>query len=197
MDLIWDEERGVGYYPVKSPVYGREYWEKYQGYAKTPMGDAITAARVLLVSRHLKPEELLVDVGIGDGSFIKARPNTYGEDINPWAIQWMKDNGKLINPNWGAENYSFWDSLEHFSHPEEAVAKVRNMCFVSIPTFRGREHVLKSKHYRKDEHYWYFTATGLVDWFNSMGLARIAANTWESHLGREDISTFVFKRRTT
>ena len=34
--------------------------------------------------------------------------------------------------------------------------------FISLPDIPGPDEVLKSKHYRKDEHYWYFSKEGLI-----------------------------------
>jgi hypothetical protein len=67
--------------------------------------------------------------------------------------------------------------------------------FVSIPIFKDSDHILKSKHYRKDEHYWYFTDSGFKYFMDINGFDFIESNTMESELGRESIGTYVFKAR--
>ena len=72
---------------------------------------------------------------------------------------------------------------------------VERLVFLCLPLFTGPEHVLRSKHFRPDEHYWYWTYEGLLWWMGEHGFTCIEHGTPESLLGREDIHTFVFNRR--
>ena len=65
---------------------------------------------------------------------------------------------------------------------------------MSIPIFEDGEHVLRSKHYRKDEHVWYFTARGLINVFADCGFDLVDMSRIETDIGREDIGSFAFKR---
>lgn len=193
--LIWFPEKGLGYFPVRAFPYDHDYFAKYQGYADTDMGKKITQARIDLVARHYSG--FVVDVGIGCGQFINERFGTLGFDVNPTAKQWLKDRElwRDIYDGQGYDALSFWDSLEHIEDPATAVQQARQWVFVSIPVFNDCNHVLQSKHYRKDEHYWYFTASGILMWFNDQGFSLHECSDAETRLGREGILSFAFKRR--
>ena len=47
----------------------------------------VTAARIRLVARHYSGQVL--DVGIGAGQFVTARPDTKGLDVNPAGVECM------------------------------------------------------------------------------------------------------------
>lgn len=192
--LIWIPEKGMGYFPVDEFPYDQDYFKKYQDYADTDMGRNITQARIDLVARHHNGP--LVDIGIGCGQFVEARKGTWGFDVNPRAKAWLKQRGLFQNIYDGnrREALSFWDSLEHIKNPAMAVQQARKWVFVSIPIFTGCRHILKSKHYRKDEHFWYFTGPGIVKWFDRQGFHLVECNEMETMLGREDIMSFAFRR---
>lgn len=193
--LQWLPEMGVGWYPVKEAAqpYDRAYWERYQGYDASPTGDALTAARVALVYRYWHGP--MVDVGIGGGRFVRQRPDTRGYDVNPHAVAWLEGKGLWFDPNhWPVPALSFWDSLEHIADPTEMLSSAERYVFMSLPIFNGPDHVLTSRHYRKDEHYWYFTDAGLRNFMRRHGFELVERNTMEQACGREDIGTYVFRR---
>lgn len=135
-------------------------------------------------------------MGIGAGQFVLARPNTRGYDVNPAGIEWLKQCGQWADLY--ADRYpalSFWDSLEHIDRPDVAVAKAEKWVFVSVPIFTGGDVILKSRHFRKTEHLWYWTHDGLMRWFDIRGFDCIEHNTMETELGREGIGSYVFRRR--
>lgn len=181
---------------MSAKVYGAEYFAKYQGYAETEMGKQLTEARVHLIKKHLSPDDTLIDIGIGCGQFLEAAPTTlcYGIDVNLKAIEWLRHSGK----EWPCKelpNATFWDSLEHIADAPRMIERVRGHAFVSMPIYEGIDHVLKSRHYRPDEHYWYFTDDGLVRMFDLLGFDLEERSMMETELGREDIGTYVFRRR--
>lgn len=194
--LVWLPEHGIGYFPVpaENHPYNADYFAKYDGYAQTELGRRITAFRVDLVRRHIG-DGTLIDVGIGNGSFIEARggKTTWGIDVNPVAVEWLNQRHR----RWAVDaipSASFWDALEHFRSPEEILSRVRSHVFLSIPIFRDADHVRGSRHYRRNEHYWYFTRDGLVRWIAGCGFVLLEESVEETRLGREDIGTFVFAR---
>jgi len=189
--LSWLPESGIGYYPVKDSPYDEEYFAKYQRMAETEMGKALTKARVDLVNKYTLGE--VTDIGIGSGAFVEARENTFGFDINPHGINWLAERGKYRLPN-DSECLTFWDSLEHIHEPKEMLKGIKKYAFISIPIFTDQEHVLRSKHFRKDEHCWYFTEEGLKLFMWYYGFHMLEKNTMETELGREDINTYVFKK---
>ena len=194
--LTWFPEHEIGWFPATSgpQVYGQAYFDKYLAYAKTEMGCRLNVARVALVGRHWQGD--LVDVGIGCGQFIEARPRTFGYDINMRAVEWLNRRDLWWNPyQRPCAAASLWDVLEHIADFPAVLAQVRERVFISLPIFRGPDHVLLSKHFRKDEHFWYFTMRGFVRAMSGLGWIVLETNHAETHLGREDIVSFAFARR--
>lgn len=193
--LVWLPQRGVGFYPVPDTgdVYDAKYFKRYQEMDRTEMGHALTDARLQLVKRH--HDGFLIDVGIGGGMFVGRRPSTYGYDINPHAVDWLNQNA------WYADPYaqkvpalSFWDSLEHIYDPGKILAQTTDWAFVSLPIFRDVEHILSSRHFRPDEHVWYFTHKGFIDWMGEKGFSLVEHNLCETELGRDGIGSYAFRR---
>jgi hypothetical protein len=188
--LQWLPELGVGYYPVEEQPYDTAYWAKYRAMDQSPMGVALTQARIDLVAKHYSGP--MIDIGIGGGAFVATRAQTSGFDINPNAVDWLKSRGLYAEVP--ARAVSFWDCLEHIHDPRDMLAKVGEWVFVSMPIYKDVQHVLRSKHYRKDEHCWYFTADGLGRFMGEMGFRLVDWNDDETRIGREDILSFVFRR---
>ncbi len=192
--LVWLPELGMGRYPVpKDRPYDADYFSRYQEMADTDLGRELTAARIRLVARHYTGPVL--DVGIGAGQFVTARPETKGYDVNPAGVEWLKERGawaNLYRDRFPA--LTFWDSLEHIDRPDVAVARAEQWVFVSVPIFSGAEHVIRSRHFRRDEHIWYWTHDGLVAWFGEQGFELMESNGIETQLGREGIGSYAFAR---
>lgn len=194
--LVWLPELGMGRLKVTEAPYDEAYFEKYQQYAKTPMGVAITAARVDLVRRYT--DRHVVDVGIGCGAFIEARMGwTWGYDVNPEGVRWLHAHGRWCDPyERSVEAVSLWDVLEHIPDPAALLRNVRQFVFVSLPIVPGDgPPALDWKHLRRDEHCWYWTRSGFERWMAGHGFELCTHNRMEELLGREDIGTFVFRRR--
>jgi hypothetical protein len=201
--LAWAPSLGVGHYPVaeRDEPYrnggAQAYWEKYAGYAETPLGVALTDTRVTLVREHTKGP--VVDVGIGCGQFVEAMraagSDAYGCDVNPVAVAWLNHRGLWRSP-WEQEvdAVTFWDVLEHIPDPATMLAGVRTWAFVATPVFESAEAVLESRHFRPNEHRWYWTADGLCRWMGAQGFGCVLRDRRETDLGREGIGTFVFRR---
>lgn len=197
--LHWFDRYGFGFYPVRGgrAPYDRAYFDKLAGYAETNLGRGLMRARVAMVARHYSGT--LVDYGSGCGAFIeersKWRANTLGWDVNPVSVEWLDRRGLLFDPNLQpVDALSMWDVLEHIADFRHLLANVNRWLFVSLPIFRDADHVLGSKHYRPDEHFWYFTRDGFVDVMRGFGFTLAEENKKEIELGREDISSFAFTR---
>ncbi len=191
--LCWWPELGRGYFPVTGSPYDADYFAKYQGYADQPIGLLLNQARVNMVTRHWHGQ--VIDVGIGCGQFVGFHHDATGFDVNPAGIAWLEAHNKFQNLY--AERVDaacFWDSLEHIEDMDRAVQQVRRWLFVSLPIFDGPEHVLRSKHYRKDEHYHYFTREGFVAYMAAQGFELREVSTIETSIGREGIESFAFER---
>lgn len=189
--LTWLPELGIGYYPVKASPYDDAYWDNYVKLDRTKEADRLNEARCNFAS-NANPLET-VDIGIGGGRFVTDF-GCYGYDINPNALRWLSERGKWWNPQTlKVDAATFWDSLEHIHDPSKILDNVRKFVFISMPIYKDCEHILRSKHFKKDEHCWYFTRQGLETFMGWHGFKCIARNTMEQPI-REDIESFCFER---
>lgn len=191
-ELQWLPEIGIGYYPVKDAPYDEYYFQKYIIMAETEIGLKLNQARIDLVNKYTKLDVL--DIGIGSGAFVEGRNNTYGYDINPAATKWLIERNWYRHPFKGANSLTFWDSLEHIHDPRLHLSGAKEYVFISCPIYQDAEHIKRSKHFRKDEHCWYWTKDGLCTFMDAFGFELVEYNDMESKIGREDIGTFVFKK---
>ncbi|HBO4166731.1 TPA: methyltransferase domain-containing protein [Pseudomonas aeruginosa] len=189
--LLWSEELGMGFHPRPPMDYSGPYFEKYQALDATPMGAALTAARVDMVQRHFDGEVL--DVGIGGGRFV-IESGGKGFDVNEEAVQWLKSRNAYADPYKGVAAITCWDSLEHVPDPEALVSSVGEWVFVSMPVYKDQADCLKSKHFKPGEHLHYWSVRGLIGWFAKMNFGCVEINERESDLGREGITSFAFRR---
>lgn len=185
---------GVGICRPTGPFvpYDAAYLAKYDEYAKTDRSKGLVFLRRKLVDKYLGWGEVL-DFGCATPVFQNARRNTFGYDIIPGVEERLGDLWR--DPYRGSWNMTFWDSLEHLAEPEEILGHVKEYAFISLPIFRGREHAMGSKHFRPGEHVWYFTSDGLIRFMDDLGFDVCEENRMEETFGREDIGTFVFRRR--
>jgi hypothetical protein len=196
--LMWFPEAGYGYFECDTEgVYTSDYFDRFARQAETPVGAAIMDARCDLVSRF--GVETLLDVGIGSGAFLSAwwsiGGGGFGDDVNPAGVAWLDGRGKRRRLASGHDVVTFWDVLEHIRRPDEALANVKRLAFVALPIFRDGDHVLTSRHYRKDEHFHYWTRAGFIAFAESCGFRVVYAGADETLLGRDDIETFVLERK--
>jgi hypothetical protein len=196
--LTWLPEHGMGRLRVDDAPYDVAYFRKYQSYAKTAMGAALTEARVSLVNRYT--DEHVIDVGVGSGAFVQARGGwTWGYDVNPEGVRWLQEHARWRDPYEGGPHNAlcFWDVLEHIAEPARILSNVRRYVFVSLPIVPGDGPPHPEwKHFRRDEHCWYWTRHGFETWMGAHGFAKRLYSDMETLLGREDIGTFVFERVT-
>lgn len=201
--LLWMPELGIGYVPEADDgkfEYGKEYFEEYERRADTEMGKKITEARWDFCGEDvLRDGEVLVDFGCGSGQFLAHRPDllgkkTFGYDVNPYSLRWLYERDAQLNPFGGVDVLTAWDALEHEPYLATLLAQVRRRVVTSVPIFENMEHVLKSKHFKKGEHLWYFTRDGLIEFFRMRGFALETESYFETRLGRDGIGSFSFLR---
>jgi ubiquinone/menaquinone biosynthesis C-methylase UbiE len=198
--FIWYPEYDMGYYPVVDAPYDQDYWDKYVGYAESDRGKAITNARIEWVNKWTLGD--VVDVGIGCGHFITERGKmlgsckTFGYDINPVGLDWLVDQNLLMNPyDNRVDSVTLWDVIEHIHNPQSLLDQVDRYVFATIPIFYGPDQAMTSKHFRKDEHCWYWTVESFPKFMKWFGFDLIGTSSFEADLGREDVATFAFERR--
>lgn len=198
--FVWLPACGMGWLPVADAPYDADYFAKYEGYADTELGREITTARRDLVLRYCNRADTLCDVGIGCGDFletIRHALESRGFDINPAAVNWLNARFLLASPYVQQfDALTFWDALEHIPDVYRMIENARRWVFCSLPIVQGDGPPTPDwRHYRTDEHCWYFTRAGLVAWMDAQGFDCDEVNSQETLLGRLDIETFVFRRR--
>ncbi len=195
-DLMLNHALGWAYQKDQSQIvsYDDEYYNKCVSYEGKAVAQKINAGRIAFVQKHFG-DGLAVDVGIGSGEFIKNRPNTYGQDINPVAIEWLKRNDLWARYLSDFEALTFWDVIEHVPTPADYFGKVSDgaYLFTSLPIFEDLSQIRASKHYRPGEHLYYFTEPGFVCWMGMHGFQLLERQTFEMDAGRENIYSFAFE----
>lgn len=189
--FLWCEEKGYGWHSAPPMQYDGAYFAHYQELDATPMGEALTKARLELVRKFTDPS-WGVDIGIGGGRYVK-ESGGFGFDVCTEAVKWLSE--EYIDPYWcPVPHVTCWDSLEHIPEPEKLLAQVRDWLFVSMPIYDNLADVLQSKHYKPGEHLHYWTLQGFIAWCAEQGFECVEINHAETELGREGITSFAFKR---
>lgn len=213
--LSWNADLGYGFFPVHPGEwpYDAEYVRKYEDMGKTGMAKRLNFHRVAIAVKAASLVEqaghahTFLDIGPGDGAYMRelskdlpeAEDFSFGFDINPVMIERLKsearwgDPGTRFLPQHSWHVMTFWDSFEHIHRPDLTVLNTRSVA-MSIPVFQNREHVLASKHFRPDEHVWYFTDGGIKTFMKRCGFSCVHDDDRETQLGREDIKSYIFVR---
>lgn len=194
-ELIWWPHKGYGFQAPNQPhPYDDKYFAHCQAQERTKVGRKLLLSRLDFLGGHGKR---VVDVGVGGGSFCELA-DCSGFDINPNAVTWLKSVNRFHDLERNeCEIACFWDSLEHILSPEVLIKNVKREVFISMPIYESAEHVIKSKHYKPNEHLWYFTENGLIRWMNERGFYLVERNRDEERFGREDIGSYRFCRGGT
>lgn len=198
--FLWSEELGYGWHTAPAMNYDSGYFAHYQKLDATPMGAALTKARLELVSKYTETYRG-VDVGIGGGVYV-LRSGGSGFDVCNDAVDWLQSVNAYCDPyalgHHGTKAYvhavTCWDSLEHIPEPEKLLAQVNDWLFVSMPIYKDLQDVLTSKHYKPGEHLHYWTLAGFIAWCERQGFEVQEVNHAEDELGREGITSFAFRR---
>lgn len=198
--LEWDVKEDLGFYPVKETWYDTDYFNASIKNSESPIAKELNDFRTSLVNSYTKG--LILDFGVGCGQFLHWRGDCLGYDICPQAVAWLKKEGLFFNPykenldERGIIGVTFFDSLEHLREPKKILKRITGQyVFVSLPIFQNKEHVLKSKHFKPREHYWYFTHRSFRAFIKECGFKMLDCRNDEIFIGREDIYTYVFRRQ--
>lgn len=196
-DLMICREHGIAYQAdrMHRVAYDAAYFDKCSEYEGNEIALKVTAGRVAMVNRHVGPNRVL-DIGIGSGEFIKARPNTFGHDVNPVAIEWLRGANLWAEVDDGFAGYTMFDVIEHVETPEDYLRHIplQAFAFFSVPIVYGIGAVRLSKHYRPGEHLQHWTLEGFVAWMGMHGFMLLEKQDFEIQAGRESIYTFAFRR---
>lgn len=198
-DLRICEALGVAYQSdmTKPFDYGEAYFDNYVSMEGQEIARRLNEARVDLVNRHSGADAQVVDIGIGSGEFIKSRPNTVGHDVNRKALAWLANNGKQAGRIDQYSHFTFWDVLEHVASPHESYFKriqPGSKLYTSLPVFADLTRVRASKHYKPNEHLYYWLERGFIDWMALYRFRLLERSDCETRAGRESILSFAFVR---
>lgn len=202
-ELVWLPEYEIGYYPVKDTQapYDKAYFDKYVKYDEA--SHAINEARLDLTKQFTHTGDVIIDIGIGCGAFVRdmqddPHVSTYGFDINPAGVDWLNQQKRFLDASRAqVDVMTFFDSLEHIKEPDKILSNIMRTAIVAAPIYTDVKHLLRSKHFRKDEHCWYFTWVGTINFMKAHGFDFVYSDKREEKCGREDITSFVFSRPTS
>lgn len=205
-NLMIDSGKGVAI--QKDPKkfdYTEEYFNHFKSLENTESAYKINMGRHKLIDEYYDSNNI-VDIGIGSGDFIRTAGNLtiYGYDISGKSRQYLLDNGRFFDihskraPYDRISIFTFWDSLEHIEFKNQGVLLKRmaigTYIFVSMPIMTDIMKIKGSKHYKPNEHIYYFTMTGFQDYMSKFGFMCMKIQDFEIKAGREDVYTFVFNK---
>lgn len=200
-DLMLCERDGFAYQRDMSRRvrYDDSYLYKFAAYDRAT-ARAVNAGRVSMLSRHLTRGSSVLDVGAGDGEFVRAARdagfNAKGYEVIPAAANALKLAELYDNHPRGYDAVTMFDVLEHMEDPAPwlgGISRPSAMLFMSLPIFEDLRRIRESRHYRPNEHFYYFTADGLVSWIALYGFALVERSQHEIEAGRENIGAFAFR----
>ncbi len=199
--MLVEVSKGRWFFKVNSNnVYDENYIKKYEEYDSSNRGKKINEFRQEVIKGF--GEKNYLDVGVGSGKLVKDL-HCFGYDVNEVMKKRLKGNGQFKDlykdDLTDIHTFCFFDSFEHIEDLGEVIHKLKkgDVFITSIPLLKNgaiKEDVLKWKHYREDEHYHYFTIDAFLS-FMLIDFDVLFCSDYEIKLGREDIYTYVFKKR--
>lgn len=180
--------------------YEYDYFQKYVNYKNTDISKKLNKFRCDLAKKYSGKGKIL-DVGIGSGEFIqKIKNNICGFDVNPYGINWLKENNKYLNPYYddlsGIKVFTLWDTIEHMVNPCHFLNKIKKnqIVILTLPITEDLKQVHLSKHFRLNEHLYYWTSDSFIWYMQANGFKFLEMSDQENKCGRQGVKTFVFKK---
>lgn len=192
---------GIRFSRGNKALYNKATFMRLKKRDESEMARAINEFRVRLVNKYVPAGRRVLDIGIGAGTFMEARGNCLGFDINPYTVKILKKSARFFDPYKDAfgiatiEGVTFFDSLEHIVNPRRILDRlVGQHVIVSLPIFWNRKHLMNSRHFKPGEHLWYFTRRSFLLYMGAAGFEMLEERNDETFMGRESIKTFVFRK---
>lgn len=147
----------------------------------------------------------VLDIGYGNGDFLKAAaniiPECYGSDISNYPVP----EGCKFREDIYKDKYDvvcFFDVLEHFDDIYDIANLQTKYILISVPNchYPSDEWFEQWKHRRPDEHLWHFNTEGLINFFDEVGYDFVAESNFEDTIRKpttefSNILTCLFKKR--
>ena len=158
-----------------------------------------------LISSINKIPESILDVGYGNGDFLKlcseSKIKCYGNDISGYPLPSGVTFVNSIIDNY-YEVICFFDVLEHF----EDITFIKELnckyVYVSVPWchYLNDEWFENWRHRREDEHLWHFDDKSIIKFFNEMGYELLNKSNVEDTIRKhentlENILTCIFYKK--
>lgn len=198
-ELKYFNNFGIGYLKssdVENTVYDETYFQNYKQREMTRIGMLLNSSRVEYTIRSTGNSPSVCDIGIGSGAFVNSY-GCYGFDVNPYAIAYLQKSNHFADPYKAKFDYiTLWDVIEHIDCPESLLTNVNIGVILSTPIYKDRDHILTSKHFKPNEHIWYFTDYGIKYYMSLFGFECITQHNEETLIGRESIGSYFFKRKS-
>lgn len=196
---------GVIYQIDKNHIdYNKEYVNtRYVKYGELPTYMGYLRLGNIIGSIGKVPDSLL-DVGYGDGSFLKVCkniiPKCYGYDISTYPIPDKCQQVDNIFENF-YDIITFFDSLEHFEDIDFIKDLKCNFICISVPYchYKNDTWFENWKHRRPNEHLWHFDEISLTKFMLRMGYQIVSCSNIEDTIRKNEnekynILTCVFKK---
>ncbi len=179
--------------------YGRDYLAKIGRYDPAIAG-RVNAGRCALVARHLPAAGSILDIGAGDGAFVRCAISwgydCMGYDVIPTTADRLRREALFGDEPAMFDAVTMWDVIEHLPEPGLWLRRVPrgNLLFASVPIHDDLSRVRESKHYRPGEHLYHFTDAGFVGLMRDYGYRLLERSNHETTAGRESIGGYAFCR---
>ena len=190
---------------IKKIEYNFDYSNKYNSYGEKSNYLSHLRLGVLLGAVNKIPETIL-DVGYGNGDFLKSAKNIInvcsGFDISGYPLpENINVENSIFEKHFDV--ICFFDSLEHFDDIHIINKLQCDYVFISLPWchYFSDEWFLNWYHRRPNEHLWHFNDKSLVAFFEENGFEKIYLGNFEDIVrknsycnGNPNILSAIFKK---
>jgi hypothetical protein len=179
-----------------------DYGDNYvKNYADKPTRE-MAFLRLGFLSAFFLPRGALLDVGAGDGAFVRVARQAGFDAVAHDVVPRADDLPRVTELRGDYSVVTCFDSLEHFANPHEIFA-LRPVLFVVTIPHRPRDFsddtAMIWRHYKPDEHLHYFSSRSLELLFHRSGYEIMGAAPVEDAIRKgpttPNTMTYVFSRK--
>lgn len=188
--------------------YNYDYSNNYNSHGERGVQFAYLRLGVLLGILGKTPDSLL-DVGYGNGDFLKVAsqtiPHCYGADLSDYPVPPLCKKVDLDEKRY-YDVICFFDSLEHFDDIDIIGRLDCAHVFISLPWCHHFTDTWFEKwcHRKPNEHLWHFNQSALISHFESHGYECVYSSNYEDIIRRNaesanypNILSCLFKKKQT